>query len=285
MNNRHGSSRYSAVKSMAILLSILLVSSLLNNTYASSDARGMAIKAYELLEYRKFDTASTEEALRLIKKANEIAPKEAWVHIASSQAILTLGYNYGNPYKKNAYQEGALESALVFANRAVAMDPKSAQAHAQLARVLIINRQHKKAWNTLNTTHQLDNNNFYAWYLRAIISIQMRDTRKAKGYFAEARSRAKNNYQHSWINLRLTDVAESEGDTKEQERLYLDNIQLFSDSAHAYGNYANFLRKQKRYEESIDYYQRAIDIEPYPLAERELEKVKQLRDRQQSPAK
>lgn len=284
MNSRYVSSWYGAVKSMAILLSILLVSSLLNNSYASSDARGMAIKAYELLEYRKFDSGSIEEAFRLIKKANEIAPKEAWVHIASSQAVLTLGYNYGNPYKKNAYQEGVIESALVIANRAVALDSNSAQAHAQLARVQIINMQYKKAWNTLNTTHQLDNNNFYAWYLRAIISIQMRDSRRAKGYFAEARSRAKNNYHHSWINLRLTDVAKSEGDTKEQERLYLSNIQIFPDSAHAYGNYANFLRKQKRYEESIDYYQRAIDIAPYPLAEQELEKVKQLRDRQQTLA-
>jgi Tfp pilus assembly protein PilF len=49
-------------------------------------------------------------------------------------------------------------------------------------------------------------------------------------------------------------------------------------NAHAHGNYANFLLSQKRYDEAITSYEKALSIASYPLAREQLERAKQLQN-------
>ena len=52
--------------------------------------------------------------------------------------------------------------------------------------------------------------------------------------------------------------------------MLLENIQLFPEQAHRYGNYASFLKRENRKEEAIQNYRLAIEIRPYGNAKKQL---------------
>lgn len=58
-----------------------------------------------------------------------------------------------------------------------------------LARVQIIEGEYREAWETLNTAHAKDPDNFYPWYFRSVISEQMRDRERAEHAIDEAEKR------------------------------------------------------------------------------------------------
>ncbi len=129
---------------------------------------------------------------------------------------------------------------------------------------------------TLNRAYEIDPDDFYPWYYRAVISVRMKDFEKADSYLNEAELRADQFYQSSWVTGRRINVAKLIGDEASIDRAYRKSIEVDPTSPHRYGNYAHYLQKKKRYKEAIAYYEKAISITPYPAALKGLEETKSL---------
>lgn len=236
-----------------------------------------AQEAYYQIEGNVFDPSQLRQAAIKLERARKAYPNDPWVYMTESLATLVSGYKIGDWYKLNTFTEGSVDRALDLAKMAVELGPNESQAYAHLARIYIIKRKYKTAWSLLNEAHERSPESFYPWYFRGIISEQMRDATRATWYFDEADKCAKYDYQREIVNIHRQAVAKFTGNLGGQERLLKENIDRNPSNPYGYGNYASFLMKQKRYDEAIDNWERAIRIAPYPHAVEQLEEAKRLK--------
>jgi tetratricopeptide (TPR) repeat protein len=150
-------------------------------------------------------------------------------------------------------------------------------AHVQLARLQIIAGDHAAATAALDKAAELVPEDFHPPYYRAVIALKAKDAQAAIEGLDAAQARAAMPYQKEWVVDRRIDVARLKGDPAEEERLHKQLIAMSPASSHYYGNYALFLRKQKRFEESVENYRKALAIRPYRLAREQLEETQRLR--------
>lgn len=179
----------------------------------------------------------------------------------------------------NTFEDGVVEKALALAKRALELRPEESQASAQVARIYIIKKEYQTAWTLLNASYSNDKTNYYPWYLRGVIAVKMNDPKRAALQFDEAEKFAIHKYQHRQLNYQRQYIAKMNGDVAAEEKLLKKNIQDNPDKANLYGNYAQFLKKHKRYDEAIEYWEKAISISPYPHAIEQLNKTKELKSR------
>ncbi len=265
---------YKGIITVIIAISIIGCISFVNaNTAFVGSSKELAQKAYFMLEESPFDNDVFESSVMLINNAAAKNKDEPWVYIALTEATLLNGYNYGNFFSRKSYSQGTIEKAQKYADKAIVLGGSESQSYANLARIYIIQKKYKKAWFELNKAYQLNNASFYTWYYKAVINYYMKDYTKAASHLDEAEPFRLHNYQKRFITRIRQKVARAVGNKKLEEAMYLRNINDFPESAYMYGNYGNFLLKNKRYNESIEYYKKAIQINPYNLAKRQLEKA------------
>jgi tetratricopeptide (TPR) repeat protein len=237
----------------------------------------LAEQAYYEIESDILNRSAVESALAKLQRARTQKPKDPWPYLAMSLAVLASGYKIGDWYEMQTFSKGTVDKALALATKAVEVAPKESQSHAHLARILIIRGEYKKAWNSLNEGYNKNRGNFYVWYFRGIIAEKMRDVAHATSYFDEASKRASHRYQSMLVNLHRENIAKIAGNLQEQERILKENIAKNPNNPHIYGNYGYFLMKQKRYDEAIQYWQKAIELGPYREAVDRLEETKRLK--------
>lgn len=247
------------LKGMMIVICLISFSA---NVF-SNEAREHAMKAFFMMEESPFDDKVFEKGIQNIKKANEIDPEEEWVFVSASLAALLQGYKIGNMYSSKTFTEESIDKAYEFAEIAIGKGGKQSQTHAQMARVLIIKGNYKKAWMILNKAYKLDEKSFYAWFYRGVISRLMQDYERAEKNFIEAQNNISHKYQKKLVTRQRQYAAEAAGDHEKEEEMLLLNIADFPRNAYMYGNYANFLYRFQRYEEAVDFYVKAIAITPY----------------------
>lgn len=90
---------------------------------------------------------------------------------------------------------------------------------------------------------------------------------------AQAEKYAETPYQQKGLEEERKYLARKQGDIKAEEYTYKKLIELDPNSAHAHGNYGGFLLRNKRYEEAITVLNKAISIQPYPMALELLDKA------------
>lgn len=73
-------------------------------------------------------------------------------------------------------------------------------------------------------------------------------------------------------------MARSRHDAVALERILRENMSLDPLSPWDHGNYALFLMGQRRYDEAIVEYKKALALAPYPLAEHQLAEAEKLRN-------
>lgn len=234
--------------------------------------------AFYAIEADPFETTSYRKARGEIGRAHAAAPGDPWVLIAVSRVYLEEGYLKGDRSSLGSYAADAVRLANQAALKAAEAAPQEPMAHVQLARLQIITEDYRGAWETLNRAHLLDQKNFYPWYYRGVVSYKMKDYKRAGEAFDAAHERAVHPWQKEWAVDRRGDIAYRQGDAATEERTYKQLIEMSPGSPHAYGNYGNFLKRQKRYDEAIVYYGKAIAIRPYPQAEENLKQTLLLRD-------
>ena len=247
---------------------------ILSTSIFAGTARDQAMKAYHLMEESPFDSRVFQESISLIDSAYESDPNEPWIYIASSLAIMQRGYKIGSWYSHKSFRSGAIDKALQFAEKAKQLGKTESQAYAHLARILIIKNEYRKAWDLLNKSHQLDNNNYYAWFYKALIYYYMKGYDDSLPNLDEAEKHITHRYQKKLITRQRQRVARKQGNKVLEEKMYKKNIEDFPENAYMYGNYASFLLNNDRPRESVIYYEKAISIKPYPKAIEKLEEAK-----------
>lgn len=262
----------------AILATALTALAILAGPAGAQSPGQQAKAAFFAIEADPFNTPTYRNARDEIGRAYKAAPNDAWVLIAVSRVYLEDGYIKGDRASLGSYAADAVRLANQYARQAAEAGPQEPMAHVQLARLQIITEDHRGAWETLNRAYLLDPKSFYPWYHRGVVSYKMKDYKRAAEAFDAAHERAAFSWQKEWAIDKRGDIAYRQGDTATEERIYKQLIEMSPRSPHAHGNYGNFLKRQKRYDEAIVYYGKAIAIRSYPQAEENLKKTLLLRD-------
>ena len=274
---KHGKWRFSLIIIPAIILSLGVAVAIFRGS--PSVGRESAEEMYYLLESKPFDHDLAVSAFNRMKAAKGTHEEDdPWVYLSGSMAVLIAGYKIGDWYTESSFLPQTAEHALRIAAMARSQGPEISQVHAHYAKVLILKKQYREAWGVLDEAYRLDKTSFYPWYLRGIISEKMRDATRARDYFDEAEKRISRPYQYAFLNNHRQNLARLAGDLVEQERLLKENIAHYPKDAVYYGNYAQFLMRQKRYDESISYWEKAIELSPYQHAIDKLAEARRLRD-------
>lgn len=257
-----------------IALALVTASLLLTACSSQGEDGSLAEDAFYALEHDPFSRETREAAVESIGRAHALNPEDPWVAVARSRVALEFGYRGGSRFRTDNFHPEALEAALQFAREGVRLGPEQSVAHSQLARVQIVQGEYRAAWDTLNTAHAKDPDNFYPWYFRSVIAVQMRDRNRAERAIDEAEKRVVNpDHQHFVLGQRKQ-IALAMGSEAEKEAAYLAMIEHVPESAYAYGNYGAFLLRRERYAEAEEMLEKAVSIGAYPAALEDLEEAR-----------
>jgi tetratricopeptide (TPR) repeat protein len=228
-----------------------------------SEARKLAIKAYEHAANNPFNATARYEALEILNRARALDPNEAEVYLTEAVMILQDGYRHGPWYKSWAYNEGVVDSAISKINNAISADPDYYRSYTMLSWMLITKSEYSRAEELLEKSNKLQDS-FYYWLYKGTLSQEKKEYNDAQTYYDIAEGYADSEGLRSMLMDRRKEIAKESGDFEKAEQYYLDEIARDPESAYSYGNYAGFLLCTGRFEESIGYYEKAISIKPYP---------------------
>lgn len=242
----------------------------------------LAKEAYFQIEGNVFNSRKIRDALLKIEKSEKRNPKDPWVYLASSMAYLVRGYTYNDWYEVKNFDEASVEKSFELARMAVKLGSNESQAHAHLGRLYILVKDFPKARESLHRALRLDKKSFYPWYFKGILFEKQGKWQEAKNQFNEAEKRVKFKYHHIILNAHKGRVALLEGDIAKKEKLLKINIKNNPKNIWMYDNYADFLVRQKRYDEAISMWRKAISITPY---DRGFRKIKEAEKKKRSNTK
>lgn len=245
-------------------------------------AEGMGPReALRVLEAHPFAGDKVRPAVRSLQAAARSDPEDPWALLGLARANLVLGYRSGSWFSADSFDEARVDKAQRLVDRALAQDDELSRAYAMQARLQMIAGDYKKAWRTLSRAHELAPDAFYPWYIHGVLHRYYERYDKGRELLQRAQANADHDYQVRWVLRARIDYAEDLGDTGLEERLRREVISRFDDRAHAYGNYGAFLLEQDRYQEAIEQFEKALSIQRYPLAKRQLEKARRLAEENQ----
>lgn len=242
----------------------------------ANSAKALAQEAFHQAASHAFNRQSREAATEKLQTAWQINPGEPWIYLTESMMTLQEGYRIGTWYKAKTFMPGTADRAIEIANKAVSLDPNFSKGYSQLAWLYIIKEDYEKAGELLEIAYKQDKKSFQVWLYKGTLALVTGDTETAGRMFEEALRYATHSYEKDIIRGRKQDVAQIIGNTDEEERILLEQIETNPDSAYSYGNYANFLMRNGRYNEAVNYYEKTISIKPYRHALRRLEEARRM---------
>ncbi len=229
-------------------------------------ARSLAEKTYRYASEHPYNPSARQKVIEALNRAREIDNNEAEVFLTEAIMILQDGFKKGEWYKASSFIPGTVDKAIEKVNTAIDADPNYSKSHSVLAWFYIMKTEYSKAEKILKTAYQLDKNCFYYWLYRGTLSMELKNISKAQEYFSIARNYAKTDGQKNLIFTRKRSIARLNKNVAEEETLYIEEIDRNPNDSHKYGDYAGFLLCQGRFDEAIEFYTKAIEIEPYPQA-------------------
>lgn len=243
-----------------------------SDNVADNASAAFVLQALERLERGGFETLAYVQAVNLLDQAKAVDPDEPRVWIAYSQIALNRGYRIGDRYREDSFDPEFLRIAADWAQKGLDAVPEEPMAHVQMAKIQIIKGQLREAWMQVDHARRLDLKAFYPWYLRGIISRRMRDTQRAKKYFAEADVLAGEdaNRRH-FVRDQMISVALQDGDETEAERLHRMLAEAHPPSAHERYNFGLFLLARERKQEAIEQFELAGKIAMFPALRKAME--------------
>jgi tetratricopeptide (TPR) repeat protein len=257
----------------------LIFSSSLVEAASAKTNDSLAKEAYFLIEGNVFSSRKIRRALSKIEEAEKLNSEDPWVYLSSSMAYLVRGYKNYDWYELKNFEESSVEKSFELARMAVKLDSKESQTHAHLGRLYILVKDFPNALESLDRALRLDKNSFYPWYFKGILFEKQRKWKEAKALFDKAEKRAQFKYHHMILNSHRGRVALLEGNIAEKEKLLKTNIRNNPKNIWMYDNYADFLVSQKRYNEAIGMWKKAVSIQPY---NRGFRKIKEIQKRKES---
>ena len=216
-----------------------------------------------------------QAALAKLDEAQAIDPEEPYVYLARALLASVSGYVSGARYDLGNFRAGHIARAAELAEVAVELDPKLSISHATLAKFYIVQQRYDEALASLDRASDLDGSSFYPDFFKAVLYERLGKIGEARGHLADAQRHATHDYQSVLVTYHRKKLARLSGDIEQEEILFRELIEMEPQAAHHYGNYANFLRWNGRYDEAIEYFNKAIEIRPYRVAIRQLELARQ----------
>ena len=236
-------------------------------------ATAVALQARERIMNNPFAGFELVTAGQEIEAALLLDEKNAMVQVAISELALKHAYSHGDAFKSTSYRSSGLQTALEHARNSVAYAPDNVLCLAQLAKVLLIQGQKDAFVEVLRQMHNVASETYYTWYLQSVLARKLNNIPRVQEALAQAEKYAETIYQQKGLEEERRYLARKQGDVEAEERSYKKLIQLSPDSAHVHGNYGSFLLRNKRYEEAIAMLNKAISIQPYPMALELLDKA------------
>ncbi len=238
-------------------------------------ARELARDAYHQIEGNSFKIAELQAALAKVDEAQAIDPEEPYVYLARALLASVSGYVSGDRFDLGNFRAGHIARAAELAEVAVELDPKLSMSHAILARFYIVQQRYDEAFALLDRASDLDSSSFYPDYFKAVLYGRLAKIDEAREHLADAQRHAAHDYQSVLVKYHQKKLARLSGDIEQEEILFRELIEMEPQAAHHYGNYAYFLRRNGRYDEAIEYFNKAIESRPYGVAIRQLELTRQ----------
>lgn len=229
-------------------------------------ARQRAEATYRYLSEHPYSPAARKKGLEDLEQARMIDPNEPEIFLSEAIIILQDGFKKGKWYKKTSFRPGTVDKAMEKVNLALKSDPLYSKSHSVLAWFHIIKQDFSRAEQLLDKAYQLDSSCFYYWLYRGTLSLEKNELTKAGEYFDRGREKARTEGQRNLIFYRKKAIARLNNNLAEEENLYIAEIDRDPNNARKYGKYGYFLLCHGRFDEAIEFFTKALEIEPYPDA-------------------
>jgi tetratricopeptide (TPR) repeat protein len=248
--------------------------------FAAESARAVAKAAFEVIVDHPFESDVLDLARKKIEEARATDPNEAYVWLAAGELALIEGFQGGDWTEAGSFDPDQLSRAEESFRLASAADGKLVEAYTARGRIAVIQSRFADAHHELRIAQQLAPDDFRAWFYDAECWWKQGDAAKTDVALQRARVHVQTAREQVAVNNQLERMARARGDMAEVERILKDDIRLLPSFPQVYGNYALFLLKQNRLDESIEQYERALKIGWYPAAAQQLGVARQRRQAQ-----
>lgn len=232
--------------------------------------------ALQAMEEQPFQGDIIVSSIESLQAALERTPDDPWGYLGLAKASLIGGYQSGSRFESGNFVPESVDNARALVEHALKLNPDLSRAHSMRARLQIIEGEYREAWDTLNTAHELDPDDFHPWYLMGVLNRYYQEYDQSRRMLRRAMAASVHPYQKRWVLGQRKEIAEATNDADAEEKVHREIVTTFPDRAHGHGNYGAFLLEQKRYEDAIAQYEKALEIQRYPLAEQQLEKARRL---------
>jgi tetratricopeptide (TPR) repeat protein len=257
---------------------IAVASSLAADQDAIKRARTLSKAAYETIYQHPFQPQIVGMAAKDLDQAHALSAKEPYVWLGAAELVLNDGFRSGPFLQSRSYQPGTLDRALAFAEGAIKLDDKLADAHAVAAKILLTLGHFSDSQRELDAARQLDPDGFKPRFYQAVWYWKQGDVAKCREALRNAGAVAKTDWEQRTLLYQLEEMAEHRGDEVEHERIHKLLIALDPKRPWPHGNYGWFLLERERYDEAIAEFEKAVALGSYPNAEEGLERAKRMRD-------
>ncbi len=196
-----------------------------------------------------------------LKSIIEANTKSARAYVEMARAVRKKGYVSGNNYRPEA-----LAKAKKLLDKAMAIDPNSYWVWWQLSWYYMSSKNIMEAEKSIVRAKKIDSKNDLNLIVENQIYLLQKKWQKVIGNIEPLLDKKiddKNIRQSLLVNIR--DAYGAIKDYKNHEKIYKLIIEE-SGTAWSMGNYANFLMRHKRYDESILYAKKALAIMDYGKA-------------------
>jgi Tfp pilus assembly protein PilF len=241
------------------------------------NARASAHQVYVFIKEHPFEVANNRSVLDQFDRARRIAPNDPYVLLASAMLVKLSGYKSGDMTHSHSYQPESLAAATTLTERAIAADGSAFDAHVERGWLYILDGMLRNAQAEFLIANKAQPTEFEPWYGAAVCLWYQGDITRSNAVLREAAKRARSVYQRRQLLRQDERAARARGDVAGVEKALRQHIALSPDYAWAHGNYGAFLLDQGRYDEAVAALERAVSINPYPLAVDQLATARRLR--------
>ncbi|MGH7235845.1 MAG: tetratricopeptide repeat protein [Nitrospiraceae bacterium] len=257
----------------ARLILILLLISWPLPLQAQGTSTDRTIQLYQRMLHRNPNDARTYYRLgdAYIQKARESGdPTYFTLAEESLKKCLTLAPTYGGAARHLAfvlYSKHAFEDAAVQAAKAIELDPKDNHAYGILGDAYLETGKYEQARQAYEKMIKIRKDLHSYSRLSGLKSLRgetkgaIEDLKRA---IREGKANGRPNESIAWTQWQLGSEQFALGHLKEAEAQYLEALKTYPNYYRGFAGLAQVRAAQKRYEEAIDLYRKAIAIIPLP---------------------
>ncbi len=254
-------------------VALLLVGLWAQFSLAQEAATDRTVQLYQRMLHRNPNDARTYYRLgdAYVQKARESGdPTYFTLAEESLKKCLTLAPTYGGAARHLSfvlYSKHAFEEAAAQATKAIALDPKDSHAYGILGDAYLETGKYEQAQQAYQTMMKI-RKDLHSYSRLSGLKSLMGDPKGAienlERAIREGKENGRPNESIAWAQWQLGSEQFALGHLKEAEAQYLEALKTYPNYYRGFAGLAQVRAAQKRYEQAIDLYRKAIAIIPLP---------------------